>query len=224
MPIKKVLNVVAFCMLTAISNSSVANADILLNSGFELGSGSDAENWLETSGPAGSTSRSLLMPHTGEASAYMEIDHVNNAAAGAAYFVEQNQGANTIDNGLDYDLSFWAKADSADFTGVDMFVQVLWLDQDGSHGGGVKGELLTSLIGLGIDTSYQEFSLLGLNVADDADSFLLRFQLSAGAVDNIVNGLHIDDASLVAIPEPSTLGFLSIGGFLLFCQRRRPSR
>jgi hypothetical protein len=212
---------------TLVSVAGNASANILLNSGFELGSGADATDWAEiVGGPSGTTARDSGMPNSGSFAAHMTFDHINNPAAGGAYFIEQNQGANTVDNTDFFDLSFDAKADSTDFTGTNMFYQLMWLDQDESHGGGVKGETLTSLIGLGLSTSYQTFSLLNIDVPDGADSFLLRFQVAAGAVPDIANGLWVDNASLSivggdVVPEPTSLGLLVLGAVMALAHRRR---
>lgn len=199
-----------------------ASANILLNPGFENGSGADVADWTEFTGASGSTGRSSLSPHSGGFHAYMELDHINNPPAGAAYFVEQVLPVGSIDNSLNYDLSFFAKTDSTDFTGMDIFYQILWLDQDGSDGGGVKGQSLTQLVPAGINTSYQSFGLSDIDVPDGTDSVLVRFQLSGGAVANIVNGLYIDDAVLrPTIPEPASLALLMTSGLLALAQRRR---
>ncbi len=200
--------------------STIASANIVLNAGFESGSGADAADWTEiTGGPSGFVGRSMAMPHSGSYSAYMSFDHINNPAAGGAYFIEQTQPVGSIDALASYDLSFFAKVDSTDFIGMDAFVQILWLDQDASNGGGVRGELLTSLIGLGVSDSYQQFSLNGLVAAEGADSFLLRFQVSAGAVDGIANGMYVDDVALNAVPAPASAALLGLGG--LAANRRR---
>jgi hypothetical protein len=199
-----------------------ASANILLNPGFEIGTGADAADWIEIGGGAGSTVRSSAMPNSGSFAAHMSFDHLANTPAPGAYFIEQNQGANVIDNTVNYDLTFDAKVDSTDFTGINVFYQVLWLDQDGSHGGGVKGETLTQLTSAGINTSYQTFGLLDINVPDGADSFLVRFQMSAGPIPGIANGLWVDNSSLAAVvPEPASLGLLVIGGLLTVTRRQR---
>lgn len=201
--------------------SSGASANIIINSGFESGNGADAADWAEIiGGPSGLVERSMAMPNSGTYSAYMAFDHINNPAAGGAYFIEQNQPVGSITALESYDLSFFAKVDSTDFLGMDAFVQILWLDQDGSDGGGVRGETLTSLIGLGINDGYQQFSLDGLEAAAGSDSFLLRFQLSAGAVDGIANGLYVDDVSLTLVPAPGALALMGLGG-LAATRRRR---
>lgn len=211
---------VAFAALPGMV--SVASAqNVLLNSGFEAGSGADASDWAEiVGGPSGTVARSGLMPNSGAFSAYMAFDHINNPAAGGAYFIEQVLPVGSVNPSLDYDLSFFAKTDTTDFTGMDTFFQILWLDQDGSNGGGVQGEMLTSLIGLGISSSYQQFSVDGLDVPSGADSLLIRFQISAGAVSNIANGLYVDDASLSAVPAPASAAMLGLGGLVTMRRRR----
>ena len=208
-------------LLTASLVATPASANILLNPDFEIGSGTDAADWLQVVGAAGTTQRVTTMPQSGASHMYLQFDHFVNPAAPTPYAVEQNPGAGTIDNSLNYDLSFYAKVDSTDFTGTDIFYQILWLDQDASHGGGVKGETLTHLIPLGINTTYQQFGLSNIDVPDGADSYLLRFQLSPGAVDDIANGLYIDNASLAIVPEPGTLALAGTGLILLRLPRRQ---
>ena len=189
--------------------------NILANPGFELGTGGDADNWDELPGPNGTVTRNPSMPSEGAFGAYIEFDNTVNPAGGA-HFIQQNLGAGTItDDTVNYDLAFAAKVDSTNFLGQDVFVQLQWLDQDGSDGGGVKGELLQQLVPLGISADYQNFIFSDLDVPDGTDSYLLRFQFSAGAVDGIVNGLYVDNAYLGAVPEPASMALLLIGGGLI---------
>jgi len=206
--------------IIALSLAGIANAEVLTNGGFEMGSGAVADGWANFFGPSGFTGRSDVMPQTGGFSAEMNLDHINNPAAGAAYFIEQVGAVGSIDGMSNYNLSFSAKAASLDFTGVDMFFQIIWLDQDASNGGGVQGETLVSLIGEGISDEYQTFGLSDIDVPDGADSYLLRFQLSAGAVAGIQNGLFVDNASLALVPAPSGAVAL-LGGLGLVARRRR---
>ena len=192
------LTVTIACTLGWFTNSSTTVGQLVLNAGFENGTAMDADDWAELSGPSGFVIRSDEMPRTGTFSAHLAFDHINNPAAGAAYFIEQSPPANSIDSTQDHSLSFWAKAESDDFIGTNMFFQILWLDLDGSDGGGVQGELLTSLVDQGLNTEYQEFGFTDLDVPDSADSFLLRFQVAAGAVVDVANGMFIDDVVLSA--------------------------
>ncbi len=209
----------SFALLSFALSGQASAASILLNPGFEAGTGADADNWAEL---GTETARSSVSPRTGTSHAYMTVDNLNNAPAGAANFIEQNLGANVLDNTQNFDLSFYAKVDSLDFTGVNIFYQVLWLDQDGSDGGGVKGETLTQLTTAGINTTYQEFGMTDMDVPDGADSSILRFQLAAGAVPDIVQGFSVDDVSFgPAIPEPTSAGLLSLAGLLTLARRKR---
>lgn len=217
-----------FLALTALCCAPLS-ADEIVNGGFELGTGADAQDWVETSGPNGTAGRSMASPHMGDWSAYMQFDNTGSAAA-ANYFVMQVRPVGSIDPNLNYDLRFWAKADSTNFTGVQMFVNLQFLDQDGSHGGGVQLHLLKSMIsdgaelGATINTAYQEFSLLNIDVPDTADSFQISFELPAGAVQDIANGLYVDNASLspVTIPEPASFAVIGLGvvGFMSRRSRR----
>lgn len=184
-----------------------ASANIILNPSFEAGQGTDADDWLELGGPSGSTTRDGSMPNTGSFSAYMQVDHFINPAAATPYSVEQTQPVGSINNAENYNLSFSAKVDTLNFESLDMFYQILWLDQDASDGGGVRGESLIPLIPAGISTSYQMFGLSDMDVPDGTDSFQLRFQLSPGAVENIGNGLYIDDVVLASTSSQSTGDF-----------------
>ncbi len=217
---KQIHQALVACGAAALLAGS-ASGNMVLNPGFELGSGVDAADWAELTGPTGSVERSTVSPHSGDYHMYLSFDHINNPPAGSAYFIEQNLGANTIDNADNYDLSFYAKTDTTDYTGLDLFFQVLWLDQDGSDGGGVKGESLTHLIPLGINTTYQQFGLSDMDAPDGADSYLLRIQLSAGAVPDIAQGLYVDDVVFEkVIPEPATLGLLAMGALAMTTRRR----
>ncbi len=201
-------------LLSASLLAAPASANILLNPDFEIGSGTDADDWLQVVGVAGTTQRVGTMPQSGASHIYMQFDHFVNPAAPTPYAVEQNPGVGTIDDTLNYDLSFYGKVDSTDFTGVDIFYQILWLDQDASHGGGVKGETLTQLIPAGINTSYQQFGINNMDAPDGTDSYLLRFQLSPGAVADIANGLYIDNVSLAIVGGNPLTGDLDSDGFV----------
>lgn len=198
-----------------------SQAAILMNSSFEAGTGTDADIWNEVvAGPHGTVERVNTSAQDGTWAARMAYTNPATGAAGGAYFIEQNLGANTIDNTLLHDLSFWARSENTNFVGVNMFVQLQWLDQDNSNGGGFKGQLEQSLTG-SLTTTYQEFSFTNLVVPADADSFLLRFQASAGAVDGISNALYVDNASLSAVPEPGSAALLSGLGLIGVLVRRR---
>lgn len=215
---------------STLAMTSFASADVITNGGFEAGTGTNADAWEEIiAGPNGNVIRDESDSNSGNASAYMSFDNAGDASPGN-YLIQQVGAVGTIDPNETYELVFSAKADSTDFTGINFFVQLQFLDQDGSDGGGVIQNNLLSLIsdgatlGNSISTSYQTFTLANIDAPTGADSYQLSFQVPAGAVADISNGLHVDDVSLsivTAVPEPGTasvLGLLLLGGVL---RRRR---
>ncbi|MEM9079934.1 MAG: hypothetical protein AAGC74_04495 [Verrucomicrobiota bacterium] len=170
------------------------------NGGFELDdtSAADAAQWNEVSGATTTTTRSTIDPASGTASAYMTVDNTGTPAADPA-FIDQTSPTYLVDDSATYDLTFESKVDSTDFTGIDIFAQVQWLDN--SPGGvGFLGQTLQSLIafGPGLTTNYQTFTLSGLTPPAGANTVTIRFQLSPGPVQDIVNGFYVDDVSLTS--------------------------
>lgn len=194
-------------VLEPIGGQPVAPVDpnnLLLNPGFETGDGEVAAWWSATinGGEFGSVSRSNSMPNSDDFGAYLQADHFGNSGAATPYGIEQFLPPGTIDDALNYDLSFSAKVDSTDFTGFDMTYQIVWLDEFGA----VQGNEFHSLLSEGIDTSYQTFGLSDLEVPESANSLLLRFELLPGADPDIANGLYIDDVVIKVASTSSQPG------------------
>lgn len=193
------------------------------NPGFEFGTGPDADNWEEIAGANGTVTRDGSMPANGDQAIRIAFDNTT-APAGSAHFVQQVSDVGEVDSDEDYTLAFRAKVDSTEFTGQDIFAQIQWLDADGSDGGGVKGEFLQQLIPEGLNTDYQDFIYAGLDAPDGADSYLVRFQLSAGAVGGIANAFYVDDVYVGlnnVIPEPTSAALFGLASLGLISRRRR---
>jgi hypothetical protein len=215
---KTILSLATVCVAIGASAQN-----IFLNPGFELGAGIDADSWNEIGGTGHTVERDGSSPSSGSWAARLSVDFVSNAPTAAATFIQQVTPAGTINNAVNYNLTFDAKVTSLDFTGIDIFYKLVFLDQDGSDGGGVKGEELISIIP-SLTTEYTQISLLNYDAPEGSDSAELIIQLAQGAVDNIQNTLFVDNVSLAPVPEPGTVAALTgalVLGFVVLRRRRR---
>jgi hypothetical protein len=197
--------------------------NIFMNPGFELGTGIDADSWNELGGLGHSVERDGSSPASGDWAMRLSVDFVNNPSTAAATFIQQVTPVGTVNDALNYNLTFDAKVTSLDFTGINIFYKLVFLDQDGSDGGGVKGEILTPFVA-SLTTNYTQISLLNYDAPAGADSAELIIQLAQGPVDNIQNTLFVDNVSLAPVPEPSTYAALTgalVFGLAVWRRRRR---
>jgi hypothetical protein len=165
------------------------------------------------------------MPASGSFATRLSVDFVNNTETAAATFIQQITSVGSINNTLNYNLTFDAKVDSLDFTGINIFYKLVFLDQDASDGGGVKGEFLNPFVA-DLGTSYSTISFLDIDAPAGSDSAEIIIQLAQGPVAGIQNTLYVDNVSLAAVPEPGTFALIlgaSSLGFLVLRRRFRKS-
>lgn len=192
---------------------TAANANLIGNGGFELGTGADADNWTEFAiGIDASVQRVAEMPYSGSYAVKALVDY--KTATGTKAEILQQTATGSVTPGQAYDFSFFAKGLAG--PGVVGFYQVQWLDSDGSHGGGVKGAGPMVQFGTSLTGDYRQFSQIGLIAAAGADAAFISIRLEGGAFVGSTGYMYVDNVSL--IPEPATLSLLGIGGLLL---RRR---
>ncbi|MFG0258782.1 MAG: hypothetical protein ACF8LK_00405 [Phycisphaerales bacterium JB041] len=202
--------------------AAAASADVVLNGGFESGSAGDADNWFETPIFGGGATASV---ERADDSPFGGAWHMSLTVAGAADFgpvavLQQQTALDSVAPGDIVSFDVMARRNGALGPGVVVFLEVQWLDSDGSNGGGVKGSTGLLEIGGGLTDTYQSFGFADAVVAADADAALINISLVGGAFDGSDGAAYFDNASLVVVPAPGVPALLVLGGVL----RRRPRR
>jgi hypothetical protein len=184
----------------------VANANLLVNDGFESG---DFTSWTP-SGAAWRTSTWGGDLHSGLQGA------VNDAGAGDEWRVLFQDVSVTA--GLSYDASGWFKGVSIEAGKTESWLELQWLDSGNNimWGQGSESAHLTA------DQDWSQMSLSGLVAPVGAAGASVRgvVHVIAAPVDT---DFHVmDDFSLTqTIPEPTTLGLVGAAMAVVAAIRRR---
>ncbi|MCB9852570.1 MAG: PEP-CTERM sorting domain-containing protein [Phycisphaerales bacterium] len=202
------------------AGSARVAADLIANGGFELGTGADADNWSQFEGatpPAlASVDRVNMMQATGDWAMELSVTG-STLSVGTNAEIQQLTALNSITPGASYDMSFLAKAANIG-PGVVVFMEVQWLDSDGSDGGGVKGSSGLVQFAGSLTNVYQLFGFTGIVAAPGSDAAQVDIRMNGGAFDGSDGLIYIDDVTLT--PEPGSLALLAIGGMALLRRRR----
>ncbi|HPF37726.1 MAG TPA: PEP-CTERM sorting domain-containing protein [Phycisphaerae bacterium] len=216
----QVVVAIAALAITSFVGGSRASADLIANGGFELGIGADADNWSQFEGATPpalvSVDRVNTMPASGDWAMELSVTG-STMSVGTNAEIQQLTALNSITPGESYDLSFLAKAANIG-PGVVVFMEVQWLDSDGSDGGGVKGSSGLVQFGGSLTNVYQSFGFTGIVAAAGADAALVDIRMNGGAFDGSDGLMYVDDVMLT--PEPGSLALLLIGGVALLRRRR----
>lgn len=202
-------------VLLAITASPVS-ANLVANSSFEAPITYDGApfvgSWEGFNGGAGSSSaNSLLNPRTGSQSLQLGITNTINTFAGAF------QDIPALTPGTEYTFSGWHMTPSTPFD-VGVEYRIEWRNS------GTATEVARTPNQTTAPTaSYSLFSLTAAApVGADTARIVYAIQSFGGGATH--NGLaFIDDISFVAIPEPSSMALLGLGGLALLALRRRQS-
>lgn len=202
----KSLSIVSLAALALVASN--ASATYLANGGFELGTGSDATGWIEggsNSGRVENNARSGI--------AAMRLFANAPAASLALQNSVADGGLPDLVGGELLTLTIWAKGSTGDTGNVNYALR--YLDMNGNILYNSGTQFLN-----GLTSSYQAYTFTPSAVPVGANAAFLELVGASGPTDpNRPLEVYIDDVSLVAIPEPTTLGLASVA--LLGLARRR---
>ena len=192
--------IVLVCLMGFIT---AANAGLIpvTNQGFESG----LAGWTQNPIGDGSTISITSDAYIGSSAALLTTDW--QGGVGVKSEIMQVTATGSITPGTDYDFEIYVKGSMG--VGGVAWAEVMWLDTDGSDGGGVKGSSgLINLFG-GLDSNVYQIKGGTYTAAAGADAAQISIRCEGGAM-AAVNTLYVD-----AVPEPTSLALLAIGGLML---------
>ncbi len=209
----------AFCvaMVSAVlwMGVSARAANLIINPGFEAGTDSTADGWMQIphTNPLANSVVERTTTDTHSGSYAMRLSYANPSSGAVGSTTELRQIVTGITPGENYDVSFYLKRVGALGTGT-----VINADIQFRTGTTVKSTVPLSTSGL--NETWQLFSFTDLVAPDDVDNIRFSIRVVGGAVSNAAATLLIDDVSFSQVPEPATLSLVGLG-ILGLVRRRR---
>lgn len=209
---------------SALAFVSVASADdVIANGGFELGAGTNADNWQQVGTQA--PLRDNTMPRPGGDWA-LKFEAVGAAGIGANSVAVQNSiedgGLPSLQENTTVDVSFWAKGTLGPGGAARAFARLL---------DGMGNIIVTETVELTpvLTSSYEQYTFNQINVPafgpDPTDEYAIFVEIVAEAGGFVGSNatVFIDDvvATGTLVPEPAALALLGAAGLTLLARRRR---
>ncbi|GAB5402948.1 MAG: hypothetical protein Aurels2KO_11790 [Aureliella sp.] len=203
-----------FAALVIAFASQPLQAGIVLspaNANFEAG---DTSGW-QTFPTANSTFGAINSP-AADVFAGTFSGRIENLATGSAHVIKlPNMGAGVVTPGQEITISFQAKGSGVNggVTNAEFFSEL-------AGGGTSKTEILGNGP-LALTDTYQLFSFNTTAGTDVSGGVTLQFAVATGAAVGSTSTLFLDNISVSAVPEPSSMALLGLSGFGLAFRRRR---
>lgn len=200
----------AFAALTAGQASALEIAGP--NAGFELGNLTGYTTFGESAEAI--ITIETTSPHSGANNIKLERTALSG---GGALGLKLNVGDGIVSGNDPVTVSFWARG-SAAAGGVHFAELFSEVDPSGTS----KTEILGNApLFPASATTWQQYSFNTTLGPDVSNGLTLQFVAVTGADPGSTSTLEIDDISITAVPEPSSLALLGLGGLAAFRRRRR---
>jgi len=206
---------VAALVLSAVP---AMGANAIVNGDMETGTANSpfVANWL-VNGVAGGTTNTYVhdstSPHGGT---FDEMFTSSSQGGGGNAALFQITPAGSVAPSSAFTLSFWAKLNPVGPSGVG-FYSVQYFDSSNGLLGGTGSQLITG------NASTYTLNTVPLTTPANADHAQVEFDAVVGAITGSSMTVQLDDVSFAAqsVPEPMSLGLLSLGAIALGGRRRR---
>ncbi len=192
-----------------VTTSSSIGQLLVLNGGFESGSGTDADNWSELEYPGGSSvatvTRDNTHPYSGDW--HLSLHVVGASNGGPAALGQQITPDGSVTPGQTYDLLAQVRRDGALGASVVVQLNMQWLNAAGAVVGG------TGYLDIGnqISETYAQFGFTNVVAPANADKALIMLRVAAGAISGASATIHYDDVALTSAGGLMT-GELAVDG------------
>jgi len=201
-------------LLLSLTSSTFA-ANLLVNPGFEDPITFDGApfigSWEGFNGGGASAGNSAVMPHTGLQSLGLNINNTVNTFAGAF------QDVPGLSPGSEFSVTGWHMTPSS-LLSLGVEVRIEWRNSV-SDTEVARTPNATPIPG----AAYSSFGFNAI-VPAGADTARLVYAIQSFSTSPLGDGtVYVDDMSFTAVPEPSTMALLGLGGLALAAMRRRQS-
>jgi hypothetical protein len=199
---------IIFSSLVLLGVAFTANANLLLNPGFESGSGAVADNWANAG-----TAQRVNVSEPGYGDFMMQIGDVVASNPARWQWAQQ-----IVDFGSDIGgTEFYASASYKTKIDGDEYASILirFMDASDTELGQAQGAFYFTTDPDYLTYAWRTRDMTAIAPAGATKLEYRAFGQMGGGVDNDWGQILIDNVSLTVVPEPATLAVLGLGALIL---------